>query len=785
MISALLALAVLAGYWQVLGHDFIASYDDTEYVVENYHVHTGPTLENLKWAFKSFHASNWHPLTWISHMLDCRLYDLHPWGHHLTALLLHIANTVLLFVVLNRMTLAPWRSAFAAALFGVHPLHVESVAWISERKDVLSTLFWMLTLWAYVRYTERPDLKRYLPVAVFFALGLMAKPMLVTLPFVLLLLDYWPLGRFAQFKVQSSRFKAGAQATNTQHRTPDTESKSTGKSTSGSTRRIVWEKAPLFALAAASSIVTFMAQHGSGAVGSFEQFPLGIRAANSLAAYAGYVIRTLWPHRLAAIYPHPENTLPEWHTIVSAVFLVCVSLLAILAARRRRYLAVGWLWYLGTLVPVIGLAQVGGQAMADRYTYIPLIGLFMIVAWGVPDVFEKGRVGEWGKGRMGESATGRQGESATPTLPHSHTPILAVPAVAIVVLLTALTWRQVGYWHDGIRLFNYTIAVTGDNYLAQDSLAVAYEKEGKYAEAVSHYRESLRLKPRFAQVESNLGNALLRMGRGDEAVTHYSEALRIMPNYPDAHNNLGVALEKQGKLDEALREYRESLRLRPDDPVARRNLMNALEAKGSPEEAAASFSALIEANPNDAEAHYYLGDALSKQNKTEEAAAQFSRALELNPGFAEAHLKLGLLLSRQQKIKEAEDHYRQALRTRPRYAEAHLNLGNTLAAQGATDEAISHYEQALAIRPKYAEAHFNLGVALSEKGRPEEAVAHYREALRIKPGDADIHNNLAIALYFKGDYAAAWNEVRLCRKFGGRPHPDFIAALNQRMREPR
>ena len=358
LVAAVLSLVTLAAYWRLPANGFIVRYDDGAYVTQNPHVQAGLTGQTIRWAFTSVWSGNWHPLTWISHMVDCRLFGLNPLGHHLVNLLLHICNTILLLLVFTRMTGSLWRSAFVAAVFAIHPLHVESVAWVAERKDVLSTFFWMLTMGAYVLYSEKPGVKRYLPVAFIYALGLTAKPMLVTLPLVLLMLDYWPLGR------------------------------------SRSWRSLLLEKLPLLAMAAGSSIITLIAQRGV-ALSHLDAFPIGIRIENALVSYAVYIQKTLWPTKMAIFYPYPES-IAAWKVAASAITLAGVSAMVLLTTRKRRYMGFGWMWYVVTLIPVIGLLQVGLQAMADRYTYVPLIGLFVIAAWLVPDLVVETK--RWGDG---------------------------------------------------------------------------------------------------------------------------------------------------------------------------------------------------------------------------------------------------------------------------------------------------------------------------------------------------------------------------------------------------
>ena len=432
IIYPLLIAVTLAAFWQVRDHEFV-HYDDDKYVMENPHVPTGLTRESIKWAFTATHASNWHPLTWLSHMLDCQLYGLNPRGHHVSSLLFHAANTVLLFLVLRRMTGALWKSAFVAALFAIHPLHVESVAWVAERKDVLSTLFWMLTMLAYLRYVEKPTIQRYLPVLMLFALGLMAKPMLVTLPFVLLLMDYWPLGRLDNgLSVTRDRLKRYW--------------------------GLVREKLPLFALTAISCVVTFLVQRHGGAMPDLEWLPLDVRIANALVSYAKYIGKMLLPRHLAVLYPYPSGTLPLWQLAGAVFLLMYVSVMVFRSRQRYPYLAVGWAWYVGTLVPTIGIVQVGKQALADRYTYVPLIGLFIIIAWGVPDLVARWCVvSSWRRRRI----------------------LLAVSATASILALMTCTWFQVGRWRDRISLYTHALRVTSNNATIHNNLGNALLAEGK------------------------------------------------------------------------------------------------------------------------------------------------------------------------------------------------------------------------------------------------------------------------------------------------------------------
>ena len=527
----ILITAVLLVYWQVGDHEFI-NYDDNVYITDNAQVQKGLTSKGIIWAFTTSHTGNWHPLTWISHMLDCELYGLNPRGHHLTNVLLHMANAILLFVVLRWMTGAIWRSGLVAALFALHPLHVESVAWAAERKDVLSTFFWLLTMVAYVHYVNRPGGKRYLLVLVTFFLGLMAKPMLVTLPFVLLLLDYWPLNRFKPRAVTGS-----------------VEDQSLGFQSSGDDKlpilKAVMEKTPLFLMSLFSCVVTVMAQQEAGAISTLEIVPFKLRIANGLVSFVAYMGKMIWPQDLAVFYPHPISDLQIWKPVAAGLFLLIVSTVALWVAQRCRYVLVGWLWYLGTLVPVIGLVQVGEQAMADRYTYVPLIGLFIVVVWGFADLVKGWRSRRW---------------------------VVSVSAAVMVLALMAGSWLQVAHWKSSVKLFKHALDATSNNYVAHYNLGNALALQGKLTGATSHYNKALQINPDHAEAHLNLAVGLDRQGKHQEAIQHYAEVLRISPHDAQSHNNLGVALAEQGRLKEAVAHFTEALRIDPNFKEAQRNL---------------------------------------------------------------------------------------------------------------------------------------------------------------------------------------------------------------------
>jgi len=509
-----LALLTWAVFGQTLRHDFV-NYDDPRYVYQNTRITNGLNIAGIAWAFTHIHAENWHPLTTITHMLDCQLYGLRAGGHHSTNVLLHTIGVILLFIVLRQMTGAFWQSAFVATVFAVHPLHVESVAWIAERKDVLSGVFFMLTLLAYLHYTRAPSIGRYLTVALVVALGLMSKPMLVTLPFVLLLLDYWPLGRF------------------------ETHRSNTGRRL----LQLVLEKIPLIALSAVSSIVTFLAQRG--AIGWTEQLPMSARISNALVAYVIYIRQMFWPARLAVFYPHPENRLPILEISLAFIVLVGITAAAFVFRKKAPYFMTGWLWYLGMLVPVIGLVQVGWQGHADRYTYLPQIGLYIAVTWGVTDLTHS-----WRFQRM---ALG----------------------VAALIVVGALSWRgrlQTSYWRDSETLFTHALAVTSNNDVALNNLGIIFLDKGQLDDAISKLQAAIDLRPENAPAHDNLAKALLKKGQVTEAMVHYRKFLELEPASVEARNTLGTALIQQGHVREAMDLWQESLAIQPENGNAASNL---------------------------------------------------------------------------------------------------------------------------------------------------------------------------------------------------------------------
>jgi tetratricopeptide (TPR) repeat protein len=626
-VCAGLGAAVLAVFWPALHCGFV-NYDDPAYVTDNWHVRHGFNGQSVRWALTAVAASNWHPLTWMSHILDCQLYGLHAWGHHLSSLLLHLGSTVLLFLLLNRMTGALWRSALATALFALHPLRVESVAWVSERKDVLSGFFWMLAVGAYLRYAENfksqlSNFKFFYVLALFFfALGLMAKPMVVTLPFVLLLLDYWPLGRM-EF---GPRFSG----------------------------RLLVEKIPFFLLAAASCAVTFLVQERAGAVATLTRFSLQARLCDIPVAYARYVGKSFWPVNLSAYYPYRAWS---WEEIIGAALLLGLATRLVFWRRRAQpYLAVGWFWFLGVLAPVIGLVQVGGQSLADRYTYLPSIGLWIMTVWGLCDLAAKA-------------------------------PILRAALTAAGCV---------------------AVAVCG---------LLARNQTGVYRDSGTLWKASLRSYPDCLAARNNLAKWFLDTGQLNEAAAQCQETLAILPTDPTAPNILALIHLRQGEVDEAIAESLKSIQLQPRSDGNRQTLGRAYLAKGQFAPAAAAFKEALALNPSAAEAWCNLGYALLQSGQVAEAAAAYGKALDLAPDYALAHNDLGNILLRQGREEEAMEQFQRAVQSAPDFAEAHYNLAGILARRGRLDEAIAQCQKALEIQPALAAARQRLAQLTAARER--------------------------------------------------------------------
>ena len=611
LICLILIIAVILVYRPVQQYNFIL-FDDGAYVFDNPSVKEGLSLSGMAWAIKSAHASNWHPVTWLSHMLDVSLFGLNSGRHHMINVLIHIVNSILLLLVLRRMTGKLWLSGFVAALFAVHPINVESVAWIAERKNLLCTFFGLFTLRAYIRYIEYPNIPRYLSIILFFVLGLMTKPMLVTLPFLFLLLDYWPLGRI-------------------RHQQEDKIV--TGQYGISEFLRLVKEKIPLFVLSGASSIVTYLVQQSSGAVKSLEVYPLNIRIENSLVSYARYLIKTIWPHNLSVIYPYPKS-IPVWEICGALLLFVALSWLAIRTIRSYPFIAVGWFWYLGTLVPVIGLVQVGPQAMADRYAYIPVIGLFIAAAWGGFRIFLQLRL---------------------------HKATIAVSAGALLLIMTVISCYQVRHWKDSISLFQHAVDVTSYNYIAHHNLALALGEMNRVDEAILQFKKALSIEPSFPTAHNNLGTALSKRGRLSEAMHHFSEALRLKPDYSGALYNLGNALAAEGRLNEAIDRYYQALAITPTDAEIHNNLGNALFNLDKVAAARDHYDKAISLQPSFVPALLNIAKSHASVGEYETARLFFKRVIHLKPDAPETYYYMAVTHARQNRSVESVEWLRRAV----------------------------------------------------------------------------------------------------------------------------
>ena len=595
IISACLIIITLVAYWQVFEFNFV-DYDDSDYVVKNLFVNTGLNTSNAAWAFTANVSANWHPLTWLSHMLDCQLYGLNPFGHHLTNLLLHISNTLLLFFLLSRMTGLPWRSGFVAALFAIHPLHIQSVAWIAERKDVLSTFFLLLTIFAYVRYTQKPNIKRYLLVLFTFALGLMSKPMLVTLPIILLLLDYWPLNRY------------------------DNLHNKQGISHITFFWKLVREKSPLLIMTIISCLITYNAQHAGGALSTLDSISIGIRIANALVAYIAYILKMLWPQGLCVLYPHPINHLPVWQVIASGLVFACITYLAIRSIRRLPYITIGWLWYVITLIPVIGLVQVGEQAIADRYTYIPLIGLFIAIAWLIPDLLEQHL-----------KLTSRQNT------------LLALPAIILICILATSTWYQLKPWENAITLYERALRCTSNHTSVQKFLINKLVGRQRYEDAIALLTNAMKDGYNKAEAHDGIGLVLVRQGKIEEGISHYKIAMRLKPKMSEPHNNLGTAYARLKKFDQAAAELRKAIRYEPNYEEAHYNLAVVLSEQGKFKEAMTHYKKALKIKPT-AIAYSKLGSLYLRQGDFDAGISNFRKAIRLNSYSLPAHMLLAIAL---------------------------------------------------------------------------------------------------------------------------------------------
>jgi Tfp pilus assembly protein PilF len=677
-----LAVATWLVFGQTLRFEFV-NYDDNVQVYEVQQIENGLTLNGILWAFTHRHYGHWIPLNTISHMLDSQLYGLKAGGHHFTNVLLHAATAILLFLVLRRMTATIWPGAFVAAVFAVHPLHVESVAWVAERKDVLSGFFFMLTLWAYVRHvqnqpringrgsngitadraiTSRPWDLDYSLALLFFACGLMSKMMVATLPLVLLFLDYWPLNRF----VQPASGKAGSK-----------------KSQWLIPRQLILEKIPMLGIIFMAGLGMLFARPENGAI--LGPLPRSLQTGRALLTPLTYLWQMVYPVGLSVSPPSPAIAPLVWEVTLGTILLVAISAAFFLWRRVRPYLLVGWSWYLVMLAPVLVLIGTGMELRCDRYTYLPQIGLYLLLAWAAADL-----CAGWRHRRV----------------------VLGGCATIILAALIVCARTQTAYWRNSESLWTHTLACTSGNYVAHNNLGNALLQKGSVNEAIAHFQKALQIKPDNAEAHYNLGNALFKKGSLDEAIVHFQKALQITPDNVEAHNNLGNALLQKGNADEAITHYQKALQI----------------------------------NPDYSEAHNNLGSVLLQKSNVDEAITHFQKALQITPDYSEAHINLGYALLKKGNVDEAMVHYQKALQINPDDANAHINLGNILLGKGNVDEAIVHYQKALQIKPDDADAHNNLGYALVQKSSVDEAITHFKRALQINPDFVDARKNLSNAL---------------------------------------
>ena len=810
MLAVLLGLGTIALYWPAIHFDFL-DYDDDAYVTANTMAQHGLTWDALKWEFTHSFGGNWHPLTMLSHTLDCQWYGLNPGGHHLTSVLLHGLNAALVFILFRRLTGALWPGACVAALFAWHPLHVESVAWISERKDVLSTCFGLLAFLAYARFareqqTSPPGLelgrhpflksRSYWLAWLCLAFGLLSKPMLVTWPFLFLLLDYWPLNRVRSAECEARTEKSGEQRPGRNF------------------KMLLVEKVPFFALALAASVLTFLVQSGRGATQSLAYLPLSLRCENALISCCRYLVKMFWPTGLAAFYPHPGRW-PMGNVIAAGVFLAVITWLLWTYRRQRPYLPWGWFWFLGTLVPVLGIVQVGRQAMADRYTYVPSLGVFVLVIWGLGDLSRRWRVP-------------RQ--------------LLALLAVGVLVACCAVTRHQLAYWQNSETLFQHALRVTADNDLARNNLGNDLLERGRIDAAIEQFRAALQLKPDCVEAYNNLGSALLHQGETNGAIDNFRKAIQFGPhfalaygnlantlvavgqpqeaeellrsaisNQPDyfqAHNNLAVLLSlrgqtneaavefqlatwlqpndvdahrgygrllaREGQVDAALNQYQAAIQLKPQAAGIRQELGNLFASIGQAELAAGQFEEAVRLDTNNAEVYFLLGNLYVKSGMKDRAISRFLQAVRARPDFPEARNNLGSLLSAQGRLPEAIAQFREAVRVRPDYLEAQYNLGNSLFKSGQMDEAAGQYRAVIQRSPEFAPAHFYLGLALAKEGLTNEAIVQFREAVRLRPNDAVARNRLGLALGGAGQWDDAIGQFQEALRL----KPEYAEASN-------
>ena len=702
IICGLLALGVGIVFGQTLWHGFI-NYDDDLYVYLNPNVTGGLVLHKIFAAFTHpTGLDEWYPLTEISHMLDWQIYGANAGGHHFTNVLLHAANSILLFLLLRKMTGALWPSAFVAAVFAIHPLRVESVAWVAERKDVLSGFFFMLTLWMWLRYVQKRPIAEsksvmaygpgqwtwdYYLALGFFLLGLLSKASLLTLPVVLLLLDYWPL-RQVFHQTENPRSQAQFWPA------------------------LVLEKAPFILLGAVAGTITLLTQNE--VVQSVHGLTIPWRIGNALLAYADYLWHMVFPVGLALLYPHPDNPLPFWRVGAAAGLLIAISVGITVGRKKYPYLLMGWLWYLFLLLPMIDMQQAGDQTRADRYTYLPQIGLYILITWGI--------TGIWRKWNLSQPVLQLAGEIVLLTL--------AIDACALTT-----------HWKDSVTIWTRTVAQTPQSSVAHCNLGIALAGVGNWDDAVNHFNEALQINPNDTRVMDNLGKVLIAQKKPEDAIQYFNRALQLDPTDAKAINNSGVALGVEGKTDEAIQHYQHALQIDPNYAEASFNLGNAWLNEGKLGDAVRAYKQAIQLQPDFAEAECNWGLVLARQGNMDEAVVHYQRALQINPDYAAARNNLAAADTAREKLDDAARTYSQALQLNPNDPDALNNMGVVLAREGKFDEAIQDFNRALGIKPDDASTHNNLGITLASQGKKDEAIQQFQQALNL----AQMQNKTALA----------------------------------------
>jgi len=649
LIYIILLLVTLAVYWQVKHLAFV-DLDDFVYVSENLNIQSGITPKSIVWAFSTTYAEFWHPLTWLSLMLDYELYGLNAGGYHFTNLILHILSTLLLFRLFSTMTGEIWKSAFVAAFFALHPLHVESVAWVSERKDVLSAFFWMLTLCLYVFYTEKQSIKRYLLVVFSFVLALLSKPMVVTLPVIMILLDYWPLKRFENHNRLSDA--------------------------------ISWqikEKLPLLALSIIFAIITFFAQHDSSGV----YFSVVARLANAPVAFITYIIKTFWPYHLAVFYPFPSQ-ISVWQAVTTSCLIVIITSFIIVQSKKRPYLFVGWLWYAIILLPVIGIVQVGNHSMADRYTYLPLIGIGIMLAWGAPDLSHHKTLSE---------------------------KILFPAAILFLAFLTFLAWKQCGYWKNSNALFSYALQATKNNYIAHGSLGIALFKEGKTEDAIHHFNQAILIRPDYYKPYDSRGVAYDKLGQYEQAIADFNEAIRLNPEYAASYNNRGAVYDKSGRYEKAIEEYNTAIRLKPEYADAYNNKGLVFVRLGQNQKAIEDFSKAISLNPCFADAYNNRAVVYTVLDRYDLAVIDLKKAISAQPDFLKSYMNIAAIHAKFNQYEDVARNLTEAIRLQPDNPLFYYNRGFAYAKTGQYNAALNDLDKTLRLKENYADA-YNIRAAV-------------------------------------------------------------------------